>query len=68
MYRSRTISGQIRAARQSLGFAFLPSRIGDRTDGVRPIPHALARLARVRAVSAAIDGLVRERPLLHRPQ
>ncbi|WP_406631491.1 LysR family transcriptional regulator [Amycolatopsis sp. WGS_07] len=83
VYRTNTISGQICAARQGLGFAFLPSWIGDHTDGLRPIetfphavphsywlliPHALARLARVRAVSAAIDGLVRERPLLHRPQ
>ncbi|GLY70601.1 LysR family transcriptional regulator [Amycolatopsis taiwanensis] len=73
VYLTNTISGQICAGRQGLGWVFLPSWIGDTADGLRrvdafphSVPHSywllvprnLARLARVRAMSAAIHELV----------
>lgn len=75
--RTNTIAGQIAAARQGLGLAFLPAWIGDATAGLQPIegfPHAVAhsywllvprnltRLARVRAVIGLLEGFVARRP------
>ncbi|WP_020501664.1 LysR family transcriptional regulator [Sciscionella marina] len=80
-YRTNTIAGQISAAQQGLGFAFLPGWIGDATPGLVRLdafPHAvahsywlmvprqLARLARVRAMAGAIEALAADRQGLRR--
>ncbi|MHA6626537.1 LysR family transcriptional regulator [Pseudonocardia sichuanensis] len=71
--QTNTIAGQISAARQGLGIAFLPTWIGDVTPGVQrvegfdsAIPHSywllvprnLTRLARIRAVARMVEDLV----------
>ncbi|MGW1678240.1 LysR family transcriptional regulator [Saccharopolyspora sp. NPDC002376] len=77
MYQTNTISGQISAAQQGLGLAFLPSWIGDatpgleRVDGFRhAVPHSywllvprnLMRLARVRATTGLLERFVESCP------
>lgn len=79
-YQINTISGQIAAAQQGLGLAFLPSWIGDITPGLERVdgfPHAvphsywllvpcnLVRLARVRATTGLLEGFVERCPGLH---